>query len=58
MVLKGMDGKEVEMAIDVSDLQFIKDLNLGYDDVYIGFPGDEQGNHDCPEKIPQKGVAA
>lgn len=46
VVLKGMDGKDVEMAIDVSDLQFIKDLNLGYDDVYIGFPGDEQGNHD------------
>jgi len=46
VTLKNMEGKETEMVIDVSDLQFIKDLNLGYDTVYIGFPGDEQGNHD------------
>ena len=41
-----MEGKDTEMVIDVSDLQFIKDLNLGYDQVYIGFPGDQQDNHD------------
>ncbi|MCR5226097.1 MAG: hypothetical protein K6E27_02640 [Eubacterium sp.] len=46
VTLKNMEGKDTEMVIDVSDLQFIKDLNLGYDQVYIGFPGDQKDNHD------------
>ena len=44
--LDNMQGQSTEYAIDVSDCEFIKSLNLGYDDVYIGFPGDQQENHD------------
>lgn len=38
------EGKQVEFALDVSDTQFIKDLNVGYDKVYICFPGDSEQN--------------
>ena len=49
--LNNMDGVATEYAIDISDLQFAKDLNLGYEKVYIGFPGDQQGNHDRIEEF-------
>ena len=38
------EGKQVEFALDVSDTQFIKDLNVGYEQVYICFPGDSEQN--------------
>jgi hypothetical protein len=41
-----MNGNDAEMVIDISDTEFAKSLNLGYDDVYIGFPGDQQDNHE------------
>ena len=44
--LKNMKGEPTEYAIDISDTDFAKSLNLGYDDIYIGFPGDQQENHD------------
>ena len=39
-------GEKQEYLIDISDTEFAKKLNLGYDKVYIGFPGDQQENHD------------
>lgn len=38
------EGKQVEFALDVSHTQFIKDLNVGYEQVYICFPGDSEQN--------------
>ncbi len=32
-------GDEEEFAFDISGTEFAKSLNLGYDDVYIAFPG-------------------
>ncbi|MCR5214158.1 MAG: hypothetical protein K6E10_07055 [Eubacterium sp.] len=45
VVLNNMDGQPAQLAIDVSDLEFIKSLNVGYNDVYIGFAGDQESNH-------------
>ncbi len=45
VILKNMDQKDSQLAIDVSDVPFIKSLRLGYDDVYIGFAGDTERNH-------------
>lgn len=41
----GYDGSVVPFAIDISDTDFAKSLNLGYDDVYIGFPGNTDQNY-------------
>lgn len=38
------DGKPVEFAVDISNTQFAKDLNLGYDKVYVCFPGGSEQN--------------
>lgn len=38
------DEKPVEYAIDISDTQFAKDLNVGYDKVYVCFPGESEQN--------------
>lgn len=38
------DGKRVEFALDVSNAEFIKELNVGYDKVYVCFPGDSEQN--------------
>ncbi len=38
------DGKQVEFALDVSDTEFIKELNVGYDKVYVCFPGGSEEN--------------
>ncbi len=38
------DGKPVEFAVDISNTQFAKDLNLGYDKVYVCFPGGSEEN--------------
>lgn len=35
----------VPFAIDISDTTFAKTLNLGYDKVYIGFPGATESNY-------------
>ena len=40
-----MEGNPAEMVIDVSDTDFAKSLNVGYDKIYMGFPGDEERNH-------------
>ena len=45
IMYKDMNGNPVEAAIDISGTDFAKSLNLGYKDVYIGFPGDEARNH-------------
>ena len=42
-----MKGNPVEAAVDISDTEFAKSLNTGYDDIYIGFPGDEKRNHEA-----------
>lgn len=39
------DGKQVEFALDVSDTEFIKELNVGYDKVYVCFPGSSEQNN-------------
>ena len=38
------DENPVEYAIDISNTQFAKDLNVGYDKVYVCFPGESQQN--------------
>ncbi len=45
-VAKDMNGVEQQVAIDISDTEFAKSLNLGYSDILIGFAGDQQDNHD------------
>jgi hypothetical protein len=42
---KDKDGNIKGLAIDISDTEFAKSLNIGYDDVYIGFPGNSDRNH-------------
>lgn len=39
------DGEVVPFAIDISDTEFAKKLNLGYENVYIGFPGTTSENY-------------
>ncbi len=39
------DGVTVPFAIDISDTDFAKGLNLGYDKVYLGFPGNTEQNY-------------
>ncbi len=39
------DGVSVPFAIDISDTDFAKNLNLGYDKVYLGFPGNSETNY-------------
>lgn len=46
VMLNDMDGQPTEYVINVSDNEYIKSLNLGYDDVYIGFAGDQADNHE------------
>lgn len=46
VILQNMKDEPTQYAIDISDTEFAKSLNLGYDDIYIGFPGDQQDNHD------------
>lgn len=38
------DNKPVEFAIDISNTEFIKSLNVGYDKVYVCFPGGSEEN--------------
>ncbi len=38
------DEDPVEYAIDISNTQFAKDLNVGYDKVYVCFPGESEQN--------------
>ena len=38
------DQKPVEFAIDISDTQFAKDFHVGYDKVYVCFPGGSEEN--------------
>lgn len=38
------DEYPVEFAIDISDTEFVKRLNVGYDDVYVCFPGGSEEN--------------
>lgn len=39
------DGVSVPFAIDISDTDFAKQLHLGYEKVYIGFPGNTEQNY-------------
>lgn len=39
------DGAVVDFAIDISDTDFAKNLNLGYSPVYLGFPGTTEQNY-------------
>lgn len=39
------DGIAVPFAIDISDTEFAKNLNLGYKNVYFGFPGNTEQNY-------------
>lgn len=38
-------------AIDISDTDFAKGLNLGYDDVYLCFPGTDERNIETARKL-------
>ncbi|MBO5387587.1 MAG: hypothetical protein J6A59_05530 [Lachnospiraceae bacterium] len=38
------DEYPVEFAIDISDTEFVKKLNVGYDNVYVCFPGGSEEN--------------
>lgn len=38
------DEHPVEFAIDISDTEFVKKLNVGYDNVYVCFPGGSEEN--------------
>ena len=38
------NGTERPFAIDISDTEFAKNLNLGYSDVYVAFPGTTEQN--------------
>lgn len=38
------DNKPDEFAIDISDTEFTKSLNVGYDKVYVCFPGGSEEN--------------
>lgn len=37
-------GKSMSYAIDISDTDFAKSLNTGYNDIYICFPGNSEDN--------------
>lgn len=39
------DGVNVPFAIDISDTDFANGLKLGYDKVYLGFPGNTERNY-------------
>lgn len=39
------DGVNVPFAINISDTDFAKGLKLGYDKVYLGFPGNTERNY-------------
>ncbi|MBO4592440.1 MAG: hypothetical protein J5684_07790 [Eubacterium sp.] len=41
---KDSDGNTKEFAVDISDTEFANSLNIGYNDVYIGFTGAEERN--------------
>ena len=41
----------VPMAIDISDTEFAKSLNLGYDKVYLGFPGTTEENYENAKRL-------
>ncbi|MBR6403931.1 MAG: hypothetical protein IKS48_11160 [Eubacterium sp.] len=41
---KDKDGNLQQFAIDISDTEFAKSLNIGYNDIYIGFTGDQERN--------------
>lgn len=47
----GYDGAVVPFAIDISDTSFAKSLNLGYDTVYLGFPGNNEQNYKNAKRI-------
>ena len=51
VTLKNMEGQEEILAIDVSDVELAKSMNVGYDKIYIGFAGDEQRNHDAVQDL-------
>lgn len=44
-------GYVEEFAIDISDTEFAKTLNTGYDDVYICFPGTSENNRINVERV-------
>lgn len=44
-------GKNGDFAVDISGTDFAKSLNLGYDDVYMCFPGDSEENQDTALKL-------
>lgn len=43
---ENFDGETVGFAIDISDTEFAKNLNLDYEKVYLGFPGSSDENYD------------
>lgn len=51
VILNNMDGQPGQYAIDVSDNEFMKSLNVGYDDIYIGFAGDQKDNHERNKEL-------
>lgn len=43
-VLAAIGDRSKPLAIDISDTEFAKKLNLGYEDVYLCFPGNSKRN--------------
>ena len=42
---KNIEGEKFPYAINISDTNFAKSLNLGFDDVYLSFPGTSKRNY-------------
>ena len=45
------EGEVVPFAIDISDTEFAKSLNLSYDTVYLSFPGSTEANYKNSKRI-------
>ena len=50
-VAKGMDGAEYECAVDISGTDFAKSLNVGYEDIYIVFFGEEKHSKEVAQSL-------
>ena len=51
VTFKDSKGNTIEAVVDVSDTAFAKSLNVGYDKVYIGFPGKQERNHQAVKEF-------
>lgn len=50
-ILMAVGDRSKPLAVNISGTEFAKKLNLGYEDVYICFPGGKDRNKDRAEKL-------